>query len=87
MVAFNILQQPIIDLTDILKREHEAAEKCNIRFKEFYERKNRKDIDNCHYKRESLNNCYLKNRIPDYIRIEFHNPSASGAYLFIEELA
>ena len=28
-------QQPMTELTDMLKREHEAAEKCHICLKEF----------------------------------------------------
>ena len=33
-------QQPMIELTDVLKREHKAAEKCKICFKEFNEPEN-----------------------------------------------
>ena len=41
-------QQPMIGLTEVLKSEHEAAEKCHICLKEFNDRKNKKMIDHCH---------------------------------------
>ena len=31
------------------KRQHEAAEKCHVCFKEFNEPENRKIRDHCHY--------------------------------------
>ena len=43
------LQQPMIRLSDVLKREHEAAEKCHICLKEFNDPRNRKVRDHCHY--------------------------------------
>ena len=42
-------QQPMTKLTDVLKREHEAAEKCHICLKEFNDPRNRKLKDHCHY--------------------------------------
>ena len=42
-------QQPMIELTDVLKREHKAAEKCHICLKEFNDPRNRKVRDHCHY--------------------------------------
>ena len=42
-------QQPMTKLTDMLKREHEAAEKCLICLKEFNDPKNKKVRDHCHY--------------------------------------
>ena len=42
-------QQPMTELTDVLKREHEAAEKCHICLKEFNDPKNKKVRDHCHY--------------------------------------
>ena len=42
-------QQPMTKLTDMLKREHEAAEKCFICLKEFNDPKNKKVRDHCHY--------------------------------------
>ena len=42
-------QQPMIELTDVLKREHKAAEKCHICLKEFNYPKNRKVRYHCHY--------------------------------------
>ena len=38
-------QQPMIKLSDVLKREHEAAEKCHICLKEFNDPRNRKVRD------------------------------------------
>ena len=40
-------RQPMIKLTDVLKREHEAAEKCHICLKEFNDPKNKKVRDYC----------------------------------------
>ena len=42
-------QQPMIKITDVLKREHEAAEKCHICLKEFNDPRNRKVRHHCHY--------------------------------------
>ena len=44
-----ILKQPVIKLTDVLKREHEAAEKCHICLKRFNDLRNRKVRDHCHH--------------------------------------
>ena len=78
------------ELTDALKREHRAAEKCHICLKEFNDPRNRKVRDHCHYinlyRRAAHNNCNLKYRIPDYILIVFHNLSGYDAHLFIKEL-
>ena len=41
-------QKPLTELTDALKREHEAAEKCHICLKEFNDPKNKNVIDHCH---------------------------------------
>ena len=83
-------QQPMIKITDMLKREHEAAEKCHICLKEFNDPKNRKVRDHCHYIGEyqgaARNNCSLKYKTPDYIPIVFHNLSGYDAHLFIKEL-
>ena len=42
-------QQPMIELTDVLKREHKAAEKCHICLKEFNDPRNRKARDHSRY--------------------------------------
>ena len=42
-------RQPMTKLTDLLKREHEAKEKCHICLKEFNDPRNRKVRDHCHY--------------------------------------
>ena len=82
-------QQPMTELTDVLKREHEAAEKCHICLKEFNEPNNKKVRYHCHYtglyRGAAHNNCNLKYRIPDYIPIVFHNLNYD-AHLFIKEL-
>ena len=77
-------------LTDVRKREHEAAEKCHICLKEFNDPRNRKVRDHCYYSGEyrgaAHNNCNLKYKIPDHIPIVFHNLSGYDAHLFIKEL-
>ena len=56
--------QPMTKLTDVLKREHKAAEKCQICLKEFNDLKNKKVRDHCHYtglyRGAAYNNCNLK---------------------------
>ena len=83
-------RQPMTGLSDTLKREHRAAEKCHICLKEFNDPSNRKVRDHCHYiglyRGAAHNNCELKYRIPDYIPIVFHNLSGYDAHLFIKEL-
>ena len=83
-------RQPMTKLTDVLKREHEAAEKCHICLKECNDPKNRKVRDHCHYtglyRGGAHDNCNLKYRIPDHIPTVFHNLSGYEAYLFIKEL-
>ena len=83
-------RQFMTKLTDVLKREHEAAEKCHICLKEFNDPKNRKVRDHCHYtslyRGGAHDNCNLKYRIPDHIPTVFHNLSGYDAYLFIKEL-
>ena len=77
-------------LTDVLKREHEAAEKCHICLKELNDPKNKRVRDHCHYmglyRGAAHNNCNLKYRIPDHIPIGFHNLNGYDAHLFIKEL-
>ena len=83
-------RQPMTKLTDVLKREHETAEKCHVCLKEFNDPKNGKVRDHCHYtglyQGAAHNNCNLKYRIPDHISIVFHNLSGYDAHLFIKEL-
>ena len=83
-------RQPMTQLTDVLKREHEAAEKCHIRLKELDDPRNRKVRDHCHYtglyRGAAHNSCNLKYRIPDYVPIVFYNLSGYDADLFIKEL-
>ena len=79
----------MIELTDALKREYKAAEKCHICLKEFNDPKNKKGRDRCHntglYRGAAHNNCNLKYRIPDYIPIVLHNLGGYDAHLFIKE--
>ena len=83
-------RQPMTRLTDVLKREHEAAEKCHICLKEFNDPRNRKVRDHCHYtglyRGTAHNNCNLKYKITDHIPIVFHNLSGYDAHFFIKEL-
>ena len=83
-------RQPMTRLTDVLKREHKAAEKCHICLKGFNDPKNKKVRDHCHYTGEyrgaAHNNCNLKYKIPDHFPIVFHNLSGYDAHLFIKEL-
>ena len=83
-------QQPMTGLTDVLKREHQAAEKCHICLKEFNDPKIKKVRDHCHYtslyQGAAHNDCNLQYRIPDHIPIVFHNLSGYDAHLFIKEL-
>ena len=83
-------QQPMTELTDVLKREHEAAEKCHICLKEFNDRRNRKVRDYCRYtglyRGAAHNNCNLKHQMPDHIPIVIHNLGGYDAHLFIREL-
>ena len=83
-------RQPMTKLTDVQKREYEAAEKCHICLKEFNDPRNRKVRDQCHYtglyRGVAHNNCHLKCRIPGHIPIVFDNLSGYDAHLFIKEL-
>ena len=82
-------RQSMTELTDALKREHRAAEKCHICPKECNDPRNRKVIDHCHYtglyQGAAHNNCNLKYRILDYIPIVFHNLSGYDAHFFHQE--
>ena len=75
-------RQPMLELTDALKREYKAAEKCDISLKEFNDPKNKKMRDHCHhtglYRGAAHNDCNIS--------ILFHNLSGYDAHLFIKEL-
>ena len=77
------------EVTDALKKECEAAQKCHICLKEFNKPENRKAKDHCHntglYRGAPNNNCNLKYRIPHHVPIVFHNLSYD-AHLLIKEL-
>ena len=72
-------QQPMTELTDAEKREHEAAESCHICLKPFDDPENRKVRDHCNYtgfcRGAAHNNCNMKCRIPNLVPIAFHNLS------------
>ena len=42
-------RQPMTKITDVLKRDREAAEMCHICLKVFNDPRNRKVRDHCHY--------------------------------------
>jgi hypothetical protein len=42
-------QQSMLELTDVLKSEHLAAERCHICLQPFTDPANRKVRDHCHY--------------------------------------
>ena len=75
------------ELTDVLKREHEAAEKCH---KELSNPGDRKVRVKCHYtslfRRAADNNWNLKHQIPDHMSIAFHKLIGYDAHLFIKKL-
>ena len=75
--------QPLTELTDVLKREPKAAEKCQINFKDFNECENKKLRNHYHY---ANNNCNLKYRMFDHIPIAIHNLTCYDAQVFIKEL-
>ena len=83
-------QQPMTELTDVLKGEYEAAENCHICLKPFGDPENKKVRDHCHYtglyRGAAHNNCNLKYKISDFVPIAFHNLSGYDAHLFIKEL-
>ena len=65
-------QQPMTELTGVLKREHEAAEKCHICLKKFNDPKNKKVRDHYHYtdlyQGATHNNCNLNTRLhPQFV--------------------
>ena len=78
------------EITDALKREHKAAEKCLNCLKEINNPENRKVRDYCYYiglyQGAAHKNFNLNYRIPDHICIVFHNVSGYGANIFIKEL-
>ena len=49
-LVYNFPQQPMTELTDVLKKGYEAAEKCHICLKEFHNPENRHVRDHCHQK-------------------------------------
>ena len=84
-------EQPMIALTDELKKEYDEASNCHICMKPFNDpQNNRKVRDHCHYtglyRGAAHNNCNLKYKIPKHIPIIFHNLSGYDAHLFIRQL-
>ncbi|XP_057310212.1 uncharacterized protein LOC130648190 [Hydractinia symbiolongicarpus] len=82
-------QQPMTELTDVLKRGHEAAESCHICLKPFGNPENRKVRDHCHYmelyRSAAHDLCNLRYWIPSFVPVAFHNLSGYDAHLFIRE--
>ena len=80
----------MIELTDVLKREHEAAETFHVCLKEFNDPHNKKLRDHCHYSGlywwAAHNQCNLKYWIPDHISNAFQNLNGYDAHFFIKEL-
>ena len=64
---------PWLNISDALKREHEAAEKCHICLEEFNDPRNRKVRDHGHYtglyRGAARNNCDLRYRILEHIPV------------------
>ena len=83
-------QQPMIEINNVLKRDHKAAERCHNCLKEFNDPQDKNVRDHCHYtglyRGVAHNNCNLKYWIPDHIPIVFHNLSGYDGHLFIKEL-
>lgn len=80
----------MIDLTDVLKREYGAAEKCHICLKEFHDPEKRKVTDHCRYMglyhAVTHNTDNIKYQIPDYNSIVFYKLSGYDTHLSIKEL-
>ena len=85
-------QQPMTELTDVLKIQHDAAKRCHICLKEFLSNdlNNKKVRDHCPYtglyRGAAHNKCNLNYQISYYIPIVFHNLSGYNAHLLIKEL-
>ena len=83
-------RQPMIELTNMLKRQHKAPKKFHICVKEFSNPRNRKVRDHCHYtglyRGAAHNNWNIKYEIPNHIPNILHNLSGYDAHLFIKEL-
>lgn len=74
----------------VLKRDHEAAEKSNICFKEFNEPETRKVKGHCNckglYRGAARNSYNLKYWIPDHVPTVFQNLSGYDPHLFVKKL-
>ncbi|XP_057302746.1 uncharacterized protein LOC130636913 [Hydractinia symbiolongicarpus] len=80
-------QQPMLELTEVLRREHNEASECYICLKPFDDcENNRKVRDHCHYtglyKGAAHNSCILKYNIPSHITVIFHNLSGYDAHMY-----
>lgn len=76
------LQRLMTELTDVLKREHEAAKNVVSVSKSLMTRRIILGL----YRGVVHNNFNLKNRILDHISISFHNLSGYEAHRFIKKL-
>lgn len=83
------LQQFMVELIEVLKREYEVVEECYICWKLFGDFENCKVRDYCYYMGfycgVVYNNCNMKYRIFDFVFIVFYNFSGYDVYLFIKE--
>ena len=75
------------ELTDVLRKEHKAAEKCH---KDLNNPGNRKVRGKCHYislyRGAANNNCNLKHQTPDHMHILVHNLSGDDTHLFMKKV-
>ena len=83
-------KKPMDKLTKEQTVEFITAKECHICFKKFSS-KDRKVRDDCHYtgkyRGAAHSSCNLRNRIPDYIPVVFHNLAGYDAHLFIKEFS
>lgn len=78
------------NVTDVLKREHEAAKNSHIFLKEFNKLEDKKVRDHCYhmvlYQGAARKNCNIKYWTTDHISIVFHNLRDYHVHLFIKQL-
>ncbi|XP_057296236.1 uncharacterized protein LOC130625189 [Hydractinia symbiolongicarpus] len=81
-------QQPMLPLTEVLKRVHHGASNCLICMKSFDDCENSR---NCHctglYRGAAHAICNLRYKIPSHIPVIFHNLSGYDAHLLIRNLS
>ncbi|XP_057294631.1 uncharacterized protein LOC130623161 [Hydractinia symbiolongicarpus] len=85
------LQQNMLPLTEVLKKEHDSATSCHICMKHFDNDEYSREVrDHCHYtglyRGAAHAICNLRYKIPSHVPVIFHNLSGYDAQLFIREL-